>query len=77
MKKVISICLILGVLIGGIRWILYEPEDALRLFEPIPAYASFISLHDDFAGRWKEWTRNPVAQSLLNSTGLHSQDLGH
>jgi hypothetical protein len=75
MKKLTATFLIFCVVAGGLRWILYEPYDAPRLFKPIPAYASFVSLHEDFAGRWKEWTRNPVAQSLLNSTGLRSQDL--
>ena len=75
MKRLGGACLILTCLTGGVGWIFYEPYEPTRLYEPIPAYASFISVHEEASDRWQDWAQNPLAQSLLASAGLRPQDL--
>jgi len=51
-------------------WCLYVPYAPKRLYRPIPANAAFVSQHKGLPDRWTEFYHNPLAFSLLLSTGL-------
>lgn len=67
---------ILAVFIAaGIGWMLTVPERPDRVFEAIPAEATFVSVHENLAGEWQSAARNPFALDLLASAGVAAEEV--
>lgn len=56
-------------------WLLYVPCDSARLYSAVPAHATFVSRHRDLASRWRDFSANPFARSLLGALGLTQEEL--
>lgn len=54
-------------------WTLVVPYAPDRVFTAIPANASFVSVHDNLASRWKDVGSNQLAGLLVRSIGLEPE----
>lgn len=53
-----------------VGWLCYVPYLPDRVLAPIPAQASWVSLHRDPAERWDQVASNPVVANLLRGAGM-------
>ena len=56
-------------------WTLYVPYRPDRLYDAIPANATFVSVHQNLAGRWPAFVQNPLVRSVAVSAGVESKAL--
>ncbi len=54
-------------------WAFVAPYAPDRVFSSIPANASFVSVHDDLASRWRGVASNQLAGLLVRSVGLEPE----
>lgn len=64
----VSIAAVLG-------WILYIPHDPTRVFDAIPASATFVSVHHGLGDEWPTLVRLPVVTNALRSAGVKTNDI--
>lgn len=61
--------------IAFVTWLLYVPRDPERVFEAIPASATFVSAHQGLGAEWPSLARSPLITNLLAAAGVKSEDL--
>lgn len=69
--------LFVAALVAFSVWLVYIPYHPERVFEAIPASASWVSVHHNLADEWPDLMRNPTITNLLVTAGVKPEDVGN
>lgn len=67
------ILLFAGV-VAAVWWTLHIPRDPQALFRAIPAQATWLTTHEDLAGRWKDIAANPLLASVAGALEMDPEE---
>lgn len=73
-RPVIFWVLLFAGIVGTIWWALYVPRDMQALLRVVPAQATWLTTHDNLAGRWKDIAANPLLASVAGALEMEPEE---
>ncbi|MBU0679361.1 MAG: hypothetical protein KJ626_14775 [Verrucomicrobia bacterium] len=75
MRRLFFWPLLLLFIAACMLWTFFFRPVKSSIYRAIPADVTFLSTHQDLAGRWDDFRANPLAQSLFHTLGVSSGEI--
>ncbi len=75
-RRVLFWSLLVVAVVAFLVWLVYIPYRPERVFETIPASATWVSVNPNLADEWPALSRNPTITNLLVAAGVKPEDVG-